>query len=194
MIAAVVLAAGTSSRLGVPKQLLEVRGRPLLQHVVDACVAAGLPEVVVVLGHEATRIRDALDLPDPVRVVVNPHFERGQSTSLVAGVSSLGPDVEAALIVLGDQPGMTPELIRKVVDAWRDTGASVVRAHFSGVPGHPVLIARAEWPLLLEATGDVGARDLFERVGGKVVEADMGVEPLVDVDTWEQYERMRDED
>ena len=81
MIAGVVLAAGTSSRLGRPKQLLPLQGKPLTQHVIDATIAAGLDEVVVVLGHAAEEVEAGLELPPPARAVVNPDYEAGQSSS-----------------------------------------------------------------------------------------------------------------
>src|SRR5918997_5983315 len=104
MISAVVLAAGASTRLGRPKQLLELDGKPLLQHVVDALDGAGLDEVVVVLGHEAERIRAAVVLPARGRVVVNRAHRSGQASSLRAGLDAVDAASEAAVVVLGDQP------------------------------------------------------------------------------------------
>jgi molybdenum cofactor cytidylyltransferase len=192
VISGVVLAAGTSSRLGRPKQLLELEGRPLLQHVVDAAAASGLDEVVVVLGHESERIATALTLPPRTRVVVNRDYEAGQSTSLRAGLSSVDSRTDAAAILLGDQPRLTPSAIRKALDAFRASEAPIMRALWQGIPGHPVLLARSEWASIKRLKGDKGARDLVA-ASARVEVIEMGEPPVEDVDTWEQYETLRDQ-
>jgi molybdenum cofactor cytidylyltransferase len=192
VISGVVLAAGTSSRLGQPKQLLEVRGRPLLQHAIDAAAGSELDEVVVVLGHESERIASALALPSGARVVVNDHYESGQSTSLRTGLSSVDPRADAAAILLGDQPGLTSAAIRKVLDAFRESDAPIVRALWQGTPGHPVVLARSEWESVRRLEGDKGARDLVAATARTEV-IEMDEPPVADVDTWEQYERLRDQ-
>ncbi|HEX2049484.1 MAG TPA: nucleotidyltransferase family protein [Actinomycetota bacterium] len=192
MLAAVVLAAGTSSRLGQPKQLLPLDGRPVLQHVLDIAAAAGAGEIVVVLGHAARDVRRALTLPDGARVVVNPDYELGQSTSLRAGLAALGPHVDAAAILLGDQPRLPPDVMRAVVDAHARGDAAVVRPSYRGVPGHPVIATRAAWPALTAVAGDAGARTAMDaaRVDVRVLDVDM--DAPADVDTWDSYVRLRD--
>ena len=192
MISGVVLAAGTSSRLGRPKQLLELDGRPLLQHVVDAAAASGLDEVVVVLGHESERVASALALPPGTRVVVNHEYEAGQSTSLSAGLASVDPRADAAAILLGDQPRLTSSAIRKVLDAFRNSDAPIVRALWQGTPGHPVVLARSEWESVRRLEGDKGARDLVA-ASARAEVVEMDEPPVEDVDTWEQYETLRDQ-
>lgn len=189
MIAGVVLAAGRSSRLGRPKQLLELEGRPLLQHVVDSVRSAGLDEVVVVLGHAAADVEARLLLPESARTVVNPDYAEGQSTSLRVGLAALGRDVEAAVIVLGDQPGVPPGLIRRAVAEWRASGAPVLRPLFRGTPGHPVVAGRAAWEAFMGASGDEGARGVMAGVG--VAEVEMGVDPPADIDTWDDWRSVR---
>ena len=191
MITGVVLAAGTSSRLGRPKQLLPVEGRPLLQHVLDAVVAAELDEVVVVLGHEADRIRRSLKLAPGARTVVNPGYRSGQASSLATGLEAADPRSQGAVIVLGDQPGITREHVGTAVRVWRNGDAPVVRAYFGNVPGHPVVAARSAWPALRAASGDEGARGVLTSEKVRVQRLDLGAEPLTDVDTWEDYEKFR---
>jgi molybdenum cofactor cytidylyltransferase len=190
VISGIILAAGGSARLGTPKQLLELDGRPLLQHVVDAAEQGGLDEVIVVLGHEAEHIAAALRLPSTVRMVVNPRFLEGQSTSLRAGVDATDPASTAAVVLLGDQPRLTAPMIRKMVAAFQRDDRPIARAVFDGVPGHPVVLARSEWAMLDSLEGDAGARAFLD-ASDKVNMVDMGAEPLEDVDTWEQYERVR---
>ena len=188
MISGVILAAGTSSRRGRPKQLLELGGRPLLQLVIDAAAGAGLDEVVVVLGHEAARVEAALELPPEARVLVNPDYAGGQSTSLRAGLDALSEASDAAVILLGDQPGVSSSMIRRAVATFHSSGGPVVRARFADVPGHPVVVARSQWDQWRNLSGDAGARLLMESHSERVVELDLGPEALADVDTWADYE------
>ena len=190
MISGVVLAAGASTRLGRPKQLLELDGKPLLQHVIDASIEARLDEILVVLGHEAERIRDALQLSSKVKVVVNREYRRGQSTSLSVGLAAADGRAEAAVLLLGDQPRLNAAHIERAVAAWRGSDAAVVRAVFGDVPGHPVVAAREAWPLLTAARGDEGARSILKGGSVNVVGVPLGTEPLVDVDTWADYQRV----
>jgi molybdenum cofactor cytidylyltransferase len=193
LISGIVLAAGTSSRLGRPKQLLELDGRPLLQHVIDALVAAELDEVVVVLGHEADAIRGALVLAPAVRTVFNPRYSSGQASSLTAGLDAVDPLAEAAVVVLGDQPRISPDLIRAAVAEWRTADAPVLRTYFGEVPGHPVVAARSAWPVLRDASGDEGARRVEDPAFVQAARLQAGAEPIADVDTVEDYERLRSE-
>lgn len=185
-----VLGAGTSSRLGRPKQLLLYRGRPVLQHSVDAAAAAGLDDVVVVLGHAAEEVEAVLSLPAVARTVVNRDYAAGQSTSLRAGLQAAHPDARAAVVLLGDQPGVSPQVIRALVDAYKRGGCTVVQAAYGGRPGHPLLLDRAVWPEVESVRGDTGARGLLARHPEWVVCVEVGGEPPPDVDTWEDYERL----
>jgi molybdenum cofactor cytidylyltransferase len=190
VISGIILAAGASKRLGRPKQLLDLEGRPLLQHVVDAAAGAGLEEIVVVLGHHAERIAAALILPPSARVVVNPDHSAGQSTSLRTGLDALDPGADAVAILLGDQPRLTASAINTVIDAFRAGPAAIARAVWRGVPGHPVVVARSEWDRFRGSEGDIGARDVIA-ASRVVAEIEMDEAPPVDVDTWEQYETVR---
>jgi molybdenum cofactor cytidylyltransferase len=189
-VAGVVLAAGTSSRLGAPKQLLELEGKPLLQHVVDVIAASGLDETVIVLGHAAEEVADRISLPPRARVVVNADYARGMASSLAAGVDAVDPDSDAAVVVLGDQPRLTRAHVRRAVQAFARGQAPIVRALFGDVPGHPIVVARSHWHLLRAATGDKGARDVLASHADVVDHIDLGA-PLDDVDTWEDYESLR---
>lgn len=161
MISAVVLAAGAATRFGRTKQLEPLGGVPLVQHVVDAAAGGGVDEVVVVLGHDAEAIRAALRLPPSGRSVLNPRFAQGQSTSVAAGLGACDPSSEAAVVLMADQPGISPRHVRALVDAFADTGAEIVRLAFRDGPG-PALLARSVWPEVAALTGDTGARALFD--------------------------------
>jgi CTP:molybdopterin cytidylyltransferase MocA len=168
VIAGVVLAAGGSTRFGSPKQLAELRGRPLLDRVVDTVRAVpAVDPILVVLGAHAERIRAALDLED-VEVVVADGWEEGISASLRAGVAAAGK-ADAIVVVLGDQPLISPQVIASVVQRL-DGAAPAARATFDGAPGHPVLIKRSLFAELGDLRGDSGARELLEAHGVTTVE------------------------
>ena len=191
MITGVVLAGGMSSRLGRPKQLLELDGRPLLQHAVDAAAGAGLGEVVVVLGHGAAEVESALTLPPGARAVLNPRYRDGQSSSLKAGLAATGPGSEAAVVLLGDQPGVTVDAVRAVVSAFEERRAPILRARYSAGWGHPVLLARSIWPDAERLEGDVGARALMFAHADLLEEVPVQGARPEDVDTWADFERVR---
>ncbi len=157
MIAGVVLAAGQSSRLGHPKQLLSVQGEPLLRHTLRAILESSLDDVLVILGHEADAIRETItDLP--VRIVFNPDFALGQSSSVRAGLDALPPETEAAMFLLGDQPGVDPMVIDTLIATWRKSNAPIVAPRYADGVGNPVLFDCRVFSELTALQGDMGAR------------------------------------
>ncbi len=191
MIAGIILAAGSSSRMGQPKQLLDWGGRPLVRVIAATALTAALDEVIVVTAGTDTAVAAALaDLP--LRIVPNPRAEEGLSTSLHAGIAALSAGVAAALILLGDQPFVTVAIIKALVDAWRDQRASVVAPVFAGVRGNPVLFDRSVFTELLTIEGDQGARGVIARDPARVHLVHFDDErPLLDIDTPEAYMRAR---
>jgi CTP:molybdopterin cytidylyltransferase MocA len=131
VLAAVVLAAGASTRFGSPKQRL------LLPLVLERLRAAPVDEIVVVLG--------AHEVETDARVARCPEWEQGPGASLRCGLATLGPDVEAAVVVLGDGPSLAPAAVERVAAAWRASRKSVVAASYDGSRGHPLLLARSAW-------------------------------------------------
>jgi len=142
VISAVVLAAGASTRYGSPKQHV------LLEPVVERVRASAVDDVVVVLG--------AHDVATTARRVHCEEWSRGPGASLRCGLRALGPDVEAAVVVLVDGPELAPAAVDRVVAAWREGREPIVAASYGGVRGHPVVLARSVWPLV----PDDGARSL----------------------------------
>lgn len=130
-LAAVVLAAGAASRFGGPKQAL------LLPAVLERVRAAGIDELVVVLG--------AYELASDAPIVHCPDWQSGPGASLRCGLTTLTADVEAAIVVLADGPGLAPAAIERIITAWRADGAPLVAASYDGVRGHPLLLARSAW-------------------------------------------------
>lgn len=174
--------------MGRIKQLLPFKGAPLLAHVVVSARGAGLQPVIVVLGHHAARIRREVDLAG-TRVVINPNYRCGQSTSLVRGLEAVPSACRAALFLLGDQPLVSPGLIARIVARYRRTRAPVVLPTFRGRRGNPVLIDRSLFARLAGLSGDQGARGLFREYAGRIERVavdDPGIH--LDVDTWQDYQ------
>ncbi|MBV6700679.1 NTP transferase domain-containing protein [Kitasatospora aureofaciens] len=160
-VAALVLAAGGGRRLGGrPKALIRYEGRPLVEHAVAVVRAGGCPDVTVVLGAEAERVRSTAHLPG-CRLVTNPDWAGGMGSSLQAGLAALPSGVSAVLVMLVDTPGVTPAAVARLVAAHR-AGAELAAAAYGGRRGHPVLIgARHFAEAAAGATGDAGARALL---------------------------------
>ncbi|HXG59622.1 MAG TPA: nucleotidyltransferase family protein [Thermoanaerobaculia bacterium] len=187
MISAIVLAAGESRRLGVCKQLARIGGKELLGHALDALRASMVDDVVVVLGAHAAEIRSRVHF-DRERVVLNPRYAAGMSTSLHAGLGAI--DAEAALIVLADQPFVSPRTIDRLIDEYRRSRALVVIPTCNGVRGNPVLVDRALFAEMMEIRGDTGCRAIFGEHAESIVEVavdDRGV--ITDIDTEEDLAR-----
>ena len=187
-VGGIVLAAGGGTRFGATKQLAPLRGRPLLSYAVESILSVpSIWPVVVVLGHDAEEIARRVELGD-ARVVVCENWQEGQSASLRAGIGALG-DVDAALVTLGDQPRITPQVIAAVLDSFDEGYHDAVRATYGGAPGHPVLLGRRMLARAGELAGDAGFRDLL--AGGRVRRFEAGhlCDP-VDVDTREELERL----
>jgi molybdenum cofactor cytidylyltransferase len=190
MIAAVVLAAGTSSRMGRQKLLLPVgEGRPLIRLSVERVLAGGLDDVVVVLGRDADEVAAALS-GLAVRSVVNPRYAEGQSTSLRAGLDALRPGTKAVVVALGDQPLPDPGLIGRLVAVFRDTRRPVVAPRYRDGRGNPVLFAAALFDELRAVTGDQGGRGVIAADPGRVAEVVVDTAMPADIDTWADYESL----
>ena len=189
-VSAILLAAGGGSRFGGGKLLADFGGRPLVTAALEALSGAPVDETVVVLGARAEEMRRLCE-PYGVRTVENAEWERGQSTSVLAGLRSLGPEARAAVVLLGDQPLVGAGVVGRLVAAHYE-GAKIAVATYGGRRRNPVLFAREVWPLLEgELAGDEGARSVLRRHPELVVEVPCdGVGDPADVDTREDLRRL----
>lgn len=191
-VGVVVLAGGRSSRFsgsGDHKLLAQINGTPIIRLSAMVALESGVGRVAVVTGANADQVAATLAGLD-VEVVHAPAFADGMSASLKRGVEAL-QSAEAIVITLGDQPGVKPEAIRRVVERWRESNAQVVVPQYLGDdrPSHPVLFARALYGELGELDGDVGARSVIARDPGRVATAALDWSAPRDVDTVEDLKQ-----
>ena len=189
-IAGIVLAAGLSRRMGEAKLLLPLEGRPVVRHVAERLLGAGLDPVVVVAGAEHLAIGAAL-AGLAVKLVVNPRPEAGQASSIRVGIAALPPDTAAALVALGDQPFVAGEIIAALLAAHERTGKAIVAPRYRDGRGNPVLFAKEVFPEIEHLSGDEGARSVVERDPGRVALVELDLPMPQDLDTPEDYARLR---
>jgi CTP:molybdopterin cytidylyltransferase MocA len=180
-VAAVVLAAGEGRRLGGPKALLSIGGTSFLAHVCGQFSAAGVTEIVAVLGAQAARVRAEAGMPEGVTVVVNEDWPRGMLSSVCHGIAA-AEDADAVLVHPVDNPSVTPATIRRVVTAL-EAGALIAVPSHAGRRGHPAGFSRSVWPALREAAPELGARAVLRDHPAWVVHVPAGPDCLWDVDT-----------
>jgi molybdenum cofactor cytidylyltransferase len=176
--------------MGQAKLLLPLAGRPVVRHAAERLLAAGLAPVIVVTGREEAATAAAL-AGLAVDLVVNPGPEAGQSSSVRAGIAALPPGTEAAVIALGDQPFVPDDVIPRLCHAFRSTGKLVAAPRYRDGLGNPVLFGAALFPELLALGGDRGARSVVERDSGRVALVDVDLPMPQDLDTPEDYGRLR---
>lgn len=164
MIAAVILAAGESARLGRPKQLLPFRSRTLLRHVVECATDGGCDPVLVVLGARADELLGELDETVAHRVL-NEAWRQGIGSSVRAGVAAVRqqwPETSAVLLLTCDQPRITPQLVRRIGERFDRADARIVACEYAGTIGVPALFERSLFPELLALSGTTGAKPVLE--------------------------------
>ena len=189
MTVAVVLAAGLSRRMGRPKLLLPLEGGTVIRLTVEQLLAAGMDEVIVVVGPEHEALRRALD-GLPVRLAVNPVPEAGQASSVRRGIQALSPLTTRALIALGDQPRVSVDVIRRLLAAITVPGKRIAAPRYTDGLGNPVLFAADVFPELLALAGDRGARAVVEKDPSRLAIVDVATAMPRDLDTPEDYERL----
>ncbi|HXQ69822.1 MAG TPA: nucleotidyltransferase family protein [Pyrinomonadaceae bacterium] len=189
-ISGLILGAGASQRFGPPKQLLPYRGTTMLGWVVDQVQRAeGLDEVVVVLGRAAEEVRERVDF-GAARVVENPIFGEGCSSSYRAGIAALNSESTAIMIILGDLPGITPEAINRLAEAWRQQDAPIALCSYQGRKGHPMIFARSMFSQLVDLHGDKAAWKLVDANADAVQEVHFGFPYPDDINTPADFERL----
>lgn len=189
-IAGVLLAAGTSSRMGSNKLLFELEGESVLRGAARRALAAGVSPLLVVLGHEAERAERELD-GLPCQVVINPGYEQGINSSLKTGVSAVPAEAQAALVMLADMPFVTPEMLAGLIARYRSSEAPLVISDYEGVNAPPMLYDRSLFGELLAMTGEGCGRQVVKRHRDDAEVLAWPASALTDLDVPEDYDRVR---
>ena len=188
-IAGVLLAAGMSTRMGRNKLFLDLGGRTVLDRAVSVALAAGLDPLLVVVGHEADRVRAALE-GTPARPVLNPDHERGLNTSLRTGIAALPGGVAGAVVMLADMPLVDAGMIETLVARWRAAGAPLAISRFGAVVAPPILYGAALFGELRALDGDGCGKAVIKRHRGEEIAVDWPAERLTDLDVPDDLARV----
>jgi molybdenum cofactor cytidylyltransferase len=189
-IAGIILAAGESSRLGTPKQLLLWRGEPLIKHVVRLAIKSQLKPVIVVTGYQWLEIGMALNGLGKIIIAGNADWSKGQSTSIRYGISFLDKDVDACVFFMSDQPHIPLRLVKKITKKYIHDRATIVAPRVGEKRGNPVLFDRITFKELKKLEGNEGGRKLFDQYHVEYVEwKDASI--LIDVDTMDDYQQLK---
>jgi molybdenum cofactor cytidylyltransferase len=190
-VAAVVLAGGRSSRMGRPKQLLEFRGETLLKRAALSALKAGCRPVVVVTGANANASRQALSGLDVIEAP-NEQWESGISSSVRAGVEAAmtaAPEADAVVLMLCDQPLVTPEIIAGLIHAHLETGREIIASSYGESYGAPALFHRKHFAELMTLSGDAGAKSIIQKHFA-AVQLIPFADGTIDIDTPEDFARL----
>ena len=203
LIAAIILAAGSSSRMERQqhKLLLPLGNKPVVAHVVEAALASAAQQIIVVLGHQAEQVRVALrtHIADKrLLLVENSDYRQGMSTSLRAGLQATtqldhtaSGTIDGAIVLLGDQPLITACVINMLIQAWEETPKQIVAPLYNGKRGNPVIFGADLFPELITVTGDEGGRSVIEQHRQDIATVEVGdAAANSDVDTWSAYQQV----
>ncbi len=187
-IGIIILAAGASSRMGTPKQLLLYRGRSFLSYIVEAAIASMCQPIVVVVGANAEQIKSEVSFR--VQVVENTRWTEGMSSSIAVGMQALvNQNIEGVVITLCDQPFVSTEIIDQLIAAYRLTGKSIVASEYAGTLGVPALFSRTLFPELMTLGATEGAKHLIKKYSEQVFSVPFP-EGAIDIDTPQDYEHL----
>ena len=188
-IAGVILAAGGSSRFGTTKQLLDWKGKPLVNHAAETALAGGLSPVLIVTGADNRKVTQSLENL-PVECVFNPNWEQGQSSSVRTGIEALPPNMGAVIFLLVDQPFISPRLIQRLIKSHAIKRAPIIHPQVNNERANPVLFDREVFQELSSLEGDTGGRVLFNTFPSRGVPWENDLIQK-DIDTPEDFERLR---
>ena len=187
MLSAIILAAGESKRMGKPKQLLPLGKSTLLEQAIDNLLNSSVDETIVVLGHKAEEITEKI-ANKPVKVVINPDYQQGMSTSIVAGLIMVDPRSQAVMLALGDQPLVTSRTINQLIEAFSKNKKGIAVPTYRGRRGHPIIFDIKYKAELFKLKGDIGGREIIQNHPKDVFMVAVDSESVIsDIDTQEDY-------
>jgi len=193
--AGIILAGGSSIRFGRPKQLLKLKGKYLLEYVLNAALGSELNHVVLVLGHDYQKILQALDTRtthERLQVVINHRYLEGQSRSLQAGLLKIRQAFSSVMFLLGDQPMLDSNTIDHMLARFRHSGKDICVPVFKGKRGNPTIFNRVLYDQLMAIEGDIGARDIIRTNPERVLNIELD-DPLCffDIDSQKDFENLQ---
>jgi molybdenum cofactor cytidylyltransferase len=190
-IGVIILAAGSSSRLGRPKQLLRYNGKSLLEHAVDAAVHSSTGPVIVVLGVNANLFLKEFD-GNRLTIVENAEWQEGMASSFRTGLNTLLkklPAADAAIFMVCDQPFVSTELLNDLITVYQKTGKPVIASNYGETTGPPALFHKSFFDKLMQLKGDTGARKIIQQHNADVAMISFP-QGKIDIDSIEDYEKL----
>ena len=193
--AGIILAGGSSTRFGRPKQLLKLKGKYLLDQVLSAALGSELNHIVLVLGHDHQNILQALETrttQERLQVVINHRYLEGQSRSLQAGLQKIRQAFPAVMFLLGDQPLLNSNTIDHILDRFRHSGKDICVPVCKGKRRNPTIFNRVLYDQLMAIEGDIGARDIIRANPERVLYLELD-DPLCffDIDSQKDFEKLQ---
>ncbi|MFC2048310.1 molybdenum cofactor cytidylyltransferase [Chloroflexota bacterium] len=188
MLSAILLAAGEAKRMGKTKQLMPWRQSTMVEQAIDNLLSSAVDEVIVVVGHKAEEVTKVI-ADKAVKLVVNPDYEQGMSTSVIAGLNLLDSQTQAVMLALGDQPFIDSQTINRLIDEFYSHDKGIIIPTYQGRRGHPIIFVSKYKEELLGLTGDIGGRQIIENHPDDVLEVAVESESiLADIDTIGDYQ------
>lgn len=182
--------------MGSPKPLLPFGDQTLIAHLLNQITQSDLSRIIVVLGHRAQAVKKEIHQstdPSRLRIINNPDFKMGLSTSITRGLSQVEPQASGVMFLLGDQPLLTIRVINKLINVFRSTSAPIVVPLYGKRPGNPVIFKTSLIPELQKLTGDTGGRELVRKYWDQVQTVSIRPQRIGwDMDTWEDYQKIKE--
>ena len=192
MISAILLAAGESKRMGKLKQLMPFGQNTIVEQAIDNLLNSVVDETIVVLGYRAEEVIKTI-AAKPVKLVVNPDYEQGMSTSIIAGLNLVDSRTQAVMLILGDQPLINSQTINRLIEAFYNHDKGIVIPTYQGRRGHPTIFTIKYREKLLGLKGDIGGRQIVKDHPGDILEVTVNSESIVtDIDTINDYQSLLD--
>jgi len=188
MISAILLAAGESKRMGKPKQLMPFGQNTVVEQVIDNLLSSVVNEVIVVVGYRAEEVIKSI-VSKPVKIAINPNYQQGMSTSIIAGLNLVDSRAQAVMLALGDQPLINSRTINRLIEEFYNHDKGIAIPTYQGGRGHPIIFAIKYKEKLLELKGDIGGRQIVKDHPDDILEVAVDAESIItDIDTISDYQ------